>query len=333
MEKLKRLDTIGVSIVIVTFNGKNLLQPTLEHLAAQEGIDFECELLVIDNSSTDGTADFVREMWEKLGAKMPLRIITEKKQGNMYARFNGIVNANYRYLLYCDDDNWFVPNYVEFAFNKIKNNPEIAVIGGQGLIEYENGFVPPAWIEHCKVYLACAPQGTNEGDIFPGNRSLYTAGAIIDRLWLDKLYETGFKSVLKGRDGSSLIGGEDTELTHALLLIGGKLHYYSDMKFKHFMPKKRINWSYIKKLQNAEGSMDYIIKGYHYLNKTNSKLRDYITISLLIVKYWLLSLPAGFKEGNKNTLLVQRFMGMLKMVGANHKNQFKIIDWMNSLKS
>jgi glycosyltransferase involved in cell wall biosynthesis len=43
----------GVSVVIVTLNGKGRLLPTLENLAKQRQIDFDWEVLVVDNNSDD----------------------------------------------------------------------------------------------------------------------------------------------------------------------------------------------------------------------------------------------------------------------------------------
>ena len=48
-----------VSIVIVSWNGRQHLEGCLTAVAAQHGVDFET--ILVDNASTDGTAAFVRE--------------------------------------------------------------------------------------------------------------------------------------------------------------------------------------------------------------------------------------------------------------------------------
>ena len=73
----------------------------------------------------------------------------------------------------------------------------------------------------------------------------------------------GFTSSLSGRVGKTLLAGEDTELTFALKLIGGKLHYSSELWFKHFMPNERKNWKYLKKLWRSFGYSDFIISPYN----------------------------------------------------------------------
>ena len=55
---------VGVSVVICCHNSTERLSPTLAHLAAQQvpdGVDWE--VLLIDNMSTDGTADMARSLW------------------------------------------------------------------------------------------------------------------------------------------------------------------------------------------------------------------------------------------------------------------------------
>jgi GT2 family glycosyltransferase len=47
-----------VSVVIVTWNGRPFLEACLEAVAAQQDVD--AEIIVVDNGSTDGTADLVR---------------------------------------------------------------------------------------------------------------------------------------------------------------------------------------------------------------------------------------------------------------------------------
>src|SRR3954470_21606365 len=55
-----------VSVVIVTWNGRHHLDMCLASVAAQRGVAIET--ILVDNGSTDGTADYVRVRfpWVKL---------------------------------------------------------------------------------------------------------------------------------------------------------------------------------------------------------------------------------------------------------------------------
>lgn len=331
---LSDLDKIGVSVVICVYNGASRIKTTLEHLFIQKEIDFDWEILIIDNNSTDNTIEVATAYWQTTQSGCAVRVIEEKQAGTMHARKSGILNAKYRYLLYCDDDNWLHESYVKSAFAQIISKPTIAAVGGRGILEFEKGFVKPGWIDRYASYFGSGAQGIIDGDTTENKGCLYTAGAILDRVWVDKLFTTGFESMLKGRDGTSLVAGEDTELTYALKTIGGKLFYCSQMHFKHFMPDKRMNWAYLVRLSNAIGFSNYLLRPY-----TNTLdriyLRDYIITTLLILKYKTKALFSFFKEGDDNVIIYSTFSGQLKAIkssGADYENITSIVKKLHARK-
>jgi len=280
MSVTKKTYIKGVSVVIVTYNGIKRLLPTLTHLAKQKNIDFDVEIILVDNNSSDGTSEKAQQLWDELKSPFILRIVSEKQPGTMYARKRGINESKYRYMLYCDDDNWLCEDYVSTAYSTIVKDSQIAAVGGKGIMEYEAGFDVPHWMKEYEHNFGTGAQGEKDGDTTNDKGCLYTAGAIIDLKWLDKLYELGFSSSLKGRDGKTLVAGEDTELMYALRLIGGKLYYSSKMTFKHYMPSTRINWEYLKKLWLGFGIADIIISPYaHFFNHTKAPSQFFLILS------------------------------------------------------
>jgi glycosyltransferase involved in cell wall biosynthesis len=320
---LKNLSKPGVSVVIITHNGENRLLPTLEHLACQENLTFSWEILIIDNNSNDNTKHILQRFRDEKKDKLNVRIVNEEKQGQAFARNRGIQEAAYQYILFCDDDNWLDKNYVEVAYSIICSDERIAAVGGEGFMEYEPGFTPPNWIKPYERNYGTGPQGAEDGDTTNSKGCLYTAGTILDRQWLDKLYRFGFVPSLKGRDGKSLIGGEDTEITYALKLIGGKLYYSSKMRFKHYMPKNRINWQYLRKLWRSFGYSDYILSPYtdYFLSKPPKVFLKYFLNRLRDLRFlYFQEFKKGFPEGSKETLTRERIMGELRaMIFANNK--------------
>ncbi len=254
----------GVSVVIVTLNGKERIKPTLEHLANQKNIDFPCEILLVDNNSKDDTIEISKQIWTDLESPFTFRTCVETRPGTMFARKKGLKESYNKYVLFCDDDNWLCTNYLKVAYEYISKTSKIAAVGGKGIIEYEKYFTPPEWIKRYEGNYATGAQGREEeGDTTNHKGCLYSAGMIVDKKWLNKLYSKGFTSSLKGRDGKSLQAGEDTELTMALKLIGGKLHYSPLMEFNHFMPANRINWSYLKRMWRSFGYSDFLLSPYY----------------------------------------------------------------------
>ncbi|TXD81697.1 glycosyltransferase family 2 protein [Subsaximicrobium wynnwilliamsii] len=317
----------GVSIVVVSYNGAERLIPTLKHLANQESIGFCVEVILVDNCSTDNTREIAKSFWHELGIPFPLRIVQETQAGTMFARKKGIEVSSYRYLLYCDDDNWLCKHYLSTAYNIISKDPNIAALGGCGYMQYEHNFMPPNWIKDYEKNYGTGPQGREDGDTTFSKGCLYTAGTILDKAWLDKLYAKGFASALEGRIGDTLIAGEDTELTYALKLIGGKLYYSSKMTFQHFMPKKRITWGYLKRLWFSFGYSNYIISPYNefyqkrkQLNKVHyliKRIKEIVKLSLIITKHQL-------SEGQKPVLERRWKLGEIKAMIYSSKKYQKV---------
>jgi glycosyltransferase involved in cell wall biosynthesis len=326
----------GVSIVICTYNGKDRLGNTLMHIARQKDINFDLEVLLVDNNSSDGTSESALNIWRELGDPFELKIILERRPGTMHARKRGINESTYRYMLYCDDDNWLNPNYVSVAFSIINSQDSIAAVGGLGIIEYEKGFKIPKWVAPYERNYGTGTQGKTDGDTTDYKGCLYTAGAILDRVWLDKLYRMGFVSSLTGRIGKSLVAGEDTELTYALKLIGGKLYYSSKMHFQHFMPSSRITWNYLKRLYRAFGYAEYIISPYpDYFSKKKypHRILSLGTNFKSLVSLYLRRVKKGTLTGDPISLSIQRKQGELHAIIFNY-NQFKSnIKMIERLKS
>lgn len=326
----------GVSVVIVTYNGSNRLLPTLTHLAKQKNIAFDFEIILVDNNSSDGTSEKAQQLWNELKSPFTLRIVSEKQPGTMYARKRGVNESRYRYMLYCDDDNWLNEEYVSTAYHIISQHNQIAAVGGKGIMEYELGFKVPDWMKEYEHNLGTGAQGKQDGDTTNDKGCLYTAGAIIDLKWLDKLYGMGFSSTLTGRDGKTLVAGEDTELMYALRIIGGKLYYSSKMTFKHYMPAARINWEYLKKLWYAFGISDLML--YPYANFF--KKRENPTVLRLLLATFKQLLILRVKKsmnksvvGDRNELLYIKKKGFLMSVLKNKHLYKKAILNITTLKS
>lgn len=298
---------VGVSVVIVTYNGKNRLTETLKHLSLQCNVDFQWEVLLIDNNSTDGTAHYAKDYWNLLGKPCELRTYLESQPGTLNARNAGFEQAKFKYVLFCDDDNSLSSNYLKIAFNYIVQDENIAALGGKGIPKFEIDSKVPEWIMPHIRFLGCGPQGNNTGDTTYAKGCLYTAGTIIDRVWINKLKEVGFVPKLSGRIGNSLIAGEDTELMYAFKAIGGKLHFCEDMEFHHVIPAKRLTLDYFKRLYRAMGYSDFILE--YFFVPQKSLIKSIVLSFIVLLKYVFLSLVRK-NESSKQTLLnFQRQLG------------------------
>ncbi len=118
----------AVSIIICTCNRAEDLRQTLEaigRLPVPE--DYRCELTVVDNASTDATAEMVRSLTLP---NMPLRYLSEPRRGKGYAYNTGIAASTGDILLFTDDDVRPPDNWIAGLCGPIGRGAADAVAGG-----------------------------------------------------------------------------------------------------------------------------------------------------------------------------------------------------------
>ncbi|MEO5562137.1 MAG: glycosyltransferase [Chitinophagaceae bacterium] len=282
----------GVSVILCCYNSSKRIEQTLYALAAQElHSSVPWEIVLIDNASTDHTAEFVQSLWKGLNNKITLRIVYEPKQGLANARTKGIKEATYSYLVFCDDDNWLSPTYLQQVYRILDNDPGIAACGGIGIPVFET--TKPNWFDEYQEAFALGSQELNAEDGKLLN--LYGAGLGVNKTAIEKLERTNFIPFMQGRVGNKLSSSEDTELTYALVLLGYKLHYSPDLQFFHYLPKERLTFEYLKKLFVSFGNdgpvrnLYYSMISDRFFHKRTRNWNFHLLLSLIrLVKYGII---------------------------------------------
>ncbi len=115
------------SIVISTYNRAAALASTLEALAAQDLPADEYEVLVIDDGSTDATADVLRSVALPFALR-PYRLPSNR--GVSAARNVGLRNATGRYLIMMSDDLLVPADFIRVHVATLEAHPDAWVVGG-----------------------------------------------------------------------------------------------------------------------------------------------------------------------------------------------------------
>ena len=100
-----------VSIITPVYNVEKFIRETMESVRIQTYEDWE--LLLIEDGSTDGTPEVIREYLEETGESRIRLIRQEKNGGAARARNRGVKEARGRYLAYVDADDLWAPEKLE----------------------------------------------------------------------------------------------------------------------------------------------------------------------------------------------------------------------------
>jgi GT2 family glycosyltransferase len=128
-------DTAGprISVVVCSHNGEPTISRCLEGLGRLDYPDYE--LIVVDDGSTDRTAE--------IAAEFDVRLIRTENRGLSEARNTGLEAATGEIVAFTDDDAWPDPDWLRYLAHAFTSTDH-AGIGGPNLVPNDAGTVESA---------------------------------------------------------------------------------------------------------------------------------------------------------------------------------------------
>jgi glycosyltransferase involved in cell wall biosynthesis len=99
---------MNISIIIPTLNKLPRLKLTIESIRNQDYPKEKYEVIIVDNGSTDGTADYISEISDQL----PIIYCKQKQRGRAVSRNFGVEYAHNDLLVFTDDDCIVSPEFL-----------------------------------------------------------------------------------------------------------------------------------------------------------------------------------------------------------------------------
>jgi glycosyltransferase involved in cell wall biosynthesis len=124
-----------VSVITPVFNGAGFIAETIESVLAQTFHDYE--MIIIDDGSTDNTADVVK----KFTAKHPdkIRYIHQENGGPAKARNHGIKESHGEYIAFLDADDLWMPQRLSKSVEYLDRYHDVALTHARTIRINEKG--------------------------------------------------------------------------------------------------------------------------------------------------------------------------------------------------
>lgn len=198
-----------VAVVVITHQRRDELLHTLGRLAT---LPEAPHVVVVDNGSTDGTADAVR------AARPEVDLVASPTNLGAVGRNVGVARVDAPYVAFCDDDTWWDPGSLRTAADVLDEHPDVAVVTARIVVE-PGGREDPIVTElrHSPVAGRPGLPGPALGSFLAGasvvrRRAFLQVGGFHSRLWL---------------------GGEEELLAADLAAARWELCYVEDLVVHH----------------------------------------------------------------------------------------------------
>jgi glycosyltransferase involved in cell wall biosynthesis len=238
----------AISAIVCTFNRRDVLVDALEALTRQDLPQRDYEVIVVDNNSTDGTQEVIRDRFSRV---LNLRVVEERKQGLASARNAGVRACRSPIAAFTDDDSLVPADWLRRLLRLFETlDPPPGVVGGEvePIFEAER----PSWL--CDELLQPLSAGLHWS-----KEARYLD--VKQREWLCEvnaayrveplLAAGGFPENL-GRVGDNLMSNEGfvgMVLQHA----GHGLYYDPRIVVRHRIPATRLNRSWFRRRMFWQG--------------------------------------------------------------------------------
>lgn len=279
-----------VSIIIITYNDRHWLGQAIDSALVQTYP--HCEVIVVDDGSTDGTCEWVQRQYED-----QIRYAWQEHSGRGAARNHGLAMAQGEYIQFLDADDLLAPHKVAIHVEFLETHPEFGAVYGRCQLFYDDA----------RQHVWDWPRQVNyvSGDVLKQEIHrpfLLTNTTLVRKCWIDRV----------GGVDVHLRSNEDWDLWLRIALAGATFHY---------LPGEVVAW-YRRRVNETARASVHLQSGVRVLRKLatlieSRKERQRLRLREAIGRWQYSYGHALVEEG-------QRRIGLIEMLKSLRLNREKI---------
>ena len=275
-----------IDICICTHNPRRpVFTKVLESIARQDLKDCDVEVIIIDNNSDEPVKD--RDCSPLVSAGLRYRVVRENRLGNVFARARAIMESRAHWILFVDDDNELMPNYLRIGIDIIKTRSDIGCFGGRLLAS--NCLQPKGWILPFLPHLAIRDFGDEEitsvadhwGPWEPATAGAFVRRPVLD-LYLQRIRKDRLAHMLGRKGSKSLNSCEDSLLMYGSHSLGLANSYQPRLALIHHIRPSRLRFAYMFRLLMGYGRSEIILD--RLCGRPMPRAESFVQVSLRLMR-------------------------------------------------
>ncbi|MHA1580165.1 MAG: glycosyltransferase [Candidatus Freyarchaeota archaeon] len=299
---------LSVSVVLCAYNRKHDVTECIDSILKQDYPDFD--IWVVDDASTDGTYEFLKERFGKNKKLHLIRNVTE--MGNTRSRNMVMRQSRGEIIASTDDDCIVHQNWIANLVKVFEESPNIGLVTGKVLPIFYGKV--PKWLEP-PIYpiLAIRTENQRTETLNP-----YGCNMAVRRSVMEKI---NFLNEDITRKHGGLYSGEDTDLGIRVRAAGYRVVYTPHAVVEHKMFPERISKEHFIRRALYFGMSEEVYAGSNMWKLLDGAANIIIFLFKFIVKPKFSTL----------TLIAYKTGFMIKALGGDEKSLEKWRKWFMTL--
>jgi len=236
---------IQLSIIIVNYNVCFFLEQCLLSVQVASK-NFTTEIIVIDNNSSDGSCQMIKERFPKVSL-----IENSLNVGFAKANNQGVSIANGEYLLILNPDTYLAEDTIKNVFDFVSNKKDVGAIGVK-LIDGIGNFLPESKRNIPTVKVAALKIAGNSKSYYANHIDENEISEVDILTGAFLLIKRRVYEVVGGFDEDYFMYGEDIDFSYKLLRNGLQNYYLGNTSIIHYKGESTVkDISYLKHFYGA----------------------------------------------------------------------------------